>query len=180
VLRLARRAAWEKMTPTDRRRTTLRYYANCSWLDAYFGQVLEKLQKMGRLDNAPVAFTSDHGEMLGERNFRFSKYCLYDSSVRVRGWRPCLDVQRPSQMDSGSQRQARAGKCDYAGSAREVAGMGIGSRGRSPSRESAGGAPATVPMRFYRNPARSSVASGIHYKRHTPVADAATTPLKRK
>jgi len=77
------RAAWEKMTPLERRRTTLRYYANCSWLDAYFGQVLDKLQKLGRLDNALIVFTSDHGEMLGERNFRFSKYCLYESSVRV-------------------------------------------------------------------------------------------------
>ena len=71
------------MTPLERRRTTLRYYANCSWLDAYFGQVLDKLKKLGRLDNALIVFTSDHGEMLGERNFRFSKYCLFDSSVRV-------------------------------------------------------------------------------------------------
>lgn len=77
------RATWEKMTPLERRRTTLRYYANCSWLDSYFGQVLDKLKKMGRLDNALIVFTSDHGEMLGERNYRFSKYCLYDSSVRV-------------------------------------------------------------------------------------------------
>lgn len=77
------RKAWEKMTPLERRRTTLRYYANCSWLDAYFGQVLDKLKKMGRLDNALIVFTSDHGEMLSERNFHFSKYCLFDSSVRV-------------------------------------------------------------------------------------------------
>ena len=77
------RQAWEKMTPLERRRTTLRYYANCSWLDAYFGQVLDRLKKMGRLDNALIVFTSDHGEMLGERNFRFSKYCLFESSVRV-------------------------------------------------------------------------------------------------
>ena len=77
------REAWEKMTPLERRRTTLRYYANCSWLEAYFGQVLDKLKKMGRLDNALIVFTSDHGEMLGERNFRFSKYCLFESSVRV-------------------------------------------------------------------------------------------------
>ncbi len=77
------REAWEKRTPLERRRTTLRYYANCSWLDSYFGQVLDKLQRMGRLENALIVFTSDHGEMLGERNFRFSKYCLYDSSVRV-------------------------------------------------------------------------------------------------
>jgi arylsulfatase A-like enzyme len=76
-------AAWEKMTPIERRRTTLRYYANCSWLDAYFGQVMDKLKTLGRLDNALIVFTADHGEMLAERNFRFSKYCLFDSSVRV-------------------------------------------------------------------------------------------------
>ncbi len=77
------RAAWEKMTPMERRRTTLRYYANCSWLDSYFGQMLDKLKALGRLDNALIVFTADHGEMMGERNFRFSKYCLFDSSVRV-------------------------------------------------------------------------------------------------
>jgi len=71
------------MTPLERRRTTLYYYANCSWLDDYFGQVLAKLEKAGRLKNALIVFTADHGEMLGERNYRFTKYCLYESSVRV-------------------------------------------------------------------------------------------------
>jgi arylsulfatase A-like enzyme len=77
------REAWEKMSVLERRRTTLRYYADCSWMDYYFGQVLERLDKLGRLKNALIVYTSDHGEMLGERNFRFSKYCLYESSVRV-------------------------------------------------------------------------------------------------
>lgn len=77
------RVAWTKMSPIERRRTTLHYYANCSWLDDYFGQALAKLEKTGRLKNALIVFTSDHGEMLGERNYRFTKYCLYDSSVRV-------------------------------------------------------------------------------------------------
>ncbi len=77
------REAWSKMTKMERRRTTLLYYANCSWLDDYFGQTIAKLEKLGRLKNALIVFTSDHGEMLGERNFRFSKYTLYDSSVRV-------------------------------------------------------------------------------------------------
>jgi len=77
------RAAWSKMTPAERRRTTLRYYAHCSWMDHCFGRALERLQALGRLENALIVFTSDHGEMLSERNFRFSKYCLYESSVRV-------------------------------------------------------------------------------------------------
>lgn len=74
---------FSKMSPDERRRTTLRYYANCSWFDDCFGQVLAKLEKLGRLEHALIVFTSDHGEMLGERRFRFTKYCLYDSSVRV-------------------------------------------------------------------------------------------------
>lgn len=77
------REAWTTMTPDERRRTTLYYYANCSWLDDYFGQVMKKLEQEGRLKNAMIVFTSDHGDMLGERNYRFTKYCLYDSSVRV-------------------------------------------------------------------------------------------------
>ncbi|MEJ6952272.1 sulfatase family protein [Natronospora cellulosivora (SeqCode)] len=74
---------WENLSSKERRRTTLRYWANCSWLDNYFGQVLEKLEELGRLENTLIIFTSDHGDMMGERNHFFSKYCLYDSSVRV-------------------------------------------------------------------------------------------------
>lgn len=74
---------WEKMSPQERKRTTLRYWANCSWLDSYFGKVIEKLKALGRLENSIIIYTSDHGDMLGERRHTFSKYCLYDSSVRV-------------------------------------------------------------------------------------------------
>ncbi|UQZ81979.1 Arylsulfatase [Paenibacillus konkukensis] len=80
---LEKKQVWSEMTPEERKRTTLRYWANCSWLDHYFGRALEKLESQGRLDNALIVFVSDHGEMLGERAYRFSKYCLYDSSVRV-------------------------------------------------------------------------------------------------
>ncbi|MDR1675582.1 MAG: sulfatase-like hydrolase/transferase [Tannerella sp.] len=77
------REAFEKLSPEQRKQTVLRYYANCSWLDSYFRLVLGKLQAQGILDNAVIIFVSDHGEMLGERHYRFTKYCLYESSVRV-------------------------------------------------------------------------------------------------
>jgi arylsulfatase len=66
----------------ERRMSTLRYYALCSYVDAQFGRVLRRLEEMGEMENTFVVFTSDHGEMLGERR-RFSKYCLYEGSVRV-------------------------------------------------------------------------------------------------
>jgi arylsulfatase A-like enzyme len=61
----------------------MRYYANCTWIDDMFGRTLEALKAKGLLENAIILYVSDHGEMLGERFYRFNKYCLYESSVRV-------------------------------------------------------------------------------------------------
>ena len=73
---------WSQMTPEQRRRSRLRYAALCTYVDHCFGQVIEKLRALGELDNTFILFTSDHGDMLGDRG-RVSKYCLYEGSVRV-------------------------------------------------------------------------------------------------
>jgi arylsulfatase len=72
----------EQTSDQERRMSTLRYYALCSYVDAQFGRVLKRLEETGEAENTFVVFTSDHGEMLGQRR-RFSKYCLYEGSVRV-------------------------------------------------------------------------------------------------
>jgi arylsulfatase len=72
----------EHTSEQERRMSTLRYYALCSYVDAQFGRVLKRLEERGEAENTFVVFTSDHGEMLGQRR-RFSKYCLYEGSVRV-------------------------------------------------------------------------------------------------
>ena len=77
------KAHWKTLTSEQRRRTTLRYWANCTFLDDFIGKAVEKMRQRGLLDNALILFVSDHGDMMGERDFRFSKYCLFDSSVRV-------------------------------------------------------------------------------------------------
>jgi arylsulfatase A-like enzyme len=75
--------AWADSTKIERRRTTLRYWAYTTFADAMIGRVLDRLEELGELDDALILFTSDHGDMLGDRGYRFSKYCLYDPSVRV-------------------------------------------------------------------------------------------------
>jgi arylsulfatase A-like enzyme len=70
------------MTPDERRRSRLRYAALCTYVDDLFGQVLGKLEETGELENTFIVFTSDHGDMLGDRG-RISKYCMYEGSVRV-------------------------------------------------------------------------------------------------
>ncbi len=74
---------WKDATEEQWKLMTLRYYANVSWIDDMMGRVLESLEQKGLLENTIIVYTSDHGEMLGEHYYRFNKYTLYDSSVRV-------------------------------------------------------------------------------------------------
>jgi arylsulfatase len=74
---------WKNATEHQWKEMTMRYYANCTWIDDMFGRALKALDEKDLLENALIIYVSDHGEMLGERFYRFNKYCLYDASVRV-------------------------------------------------------------------------------------------------
>lgn len=77
------REAWERMDARERRRTTLRYWALCTYVDDCVGRILAAVSAAGEAERTLVVYTSDHGEMLGDRGHRFSKYCLYEGAVRV-------------------------------------------------------------------------------------------------
>ena len=82
-IHLNRKNAFKRMSSEEKRRTVLRYWANCTFMDTFIEKALAAIRKKGLDRNTLFVFCSDHGEMLGERDYRFSKYCLYDSSVRV-------------------------------------------------------------------------------------------------
>lgn len=92
---------WTAMPEHERRVVWRRYYALCTYVDAQFGRVLEHLDQTGQTDNTFIVFTSDHGDSLGER-WRFSKYSLYEASIRVpliiAG--PGVDAERRGKADS--------------------------------------------------------------------------------
>lgn len=77
------RSFWSQATHEQWQQMILRYRANCSWIDSMFGRVMDKLRTEGLLENCLIVYVSDHGEMLGERYYRFNKYCLFESSARV-------------------------------------------------------------------------------------------------
>ncbi len=58
------------------------YYGMLSYLDDKIGRLLDVLDTTGHSNNTLVIFTSDHGEMLGERGM-WHKHHFYESSVRV-------------------------------------------------------------------------------------------------
>ena len=58
------------------------YCAAISYLDEKIGELLEALQTCGFAENTVVVFTSDHGDMLGERGLWF-KMSFFEASARV-------------------------------------------------------------------------------------------------
>lgn len=69
--------------PEDRVRAARRaYFGMVSWIDAKIGALLDTLDEAGLSNDTVVVFTSDHGEMLGERGMWF-KMCMFEWSARV-------------------------------------------------------------------------------------------------
>ncbi len=58
------------------------YYGSISYIDQMIGTILDTLEAIGKADDTVVVFTSDHGEMLGERGMWFKKH-FYEPSLRV-------------------------------------------------------------------------------------------------
>ncbi len=66
----------------DIRRARRAYYGSISYLDEKIGQVLDALERTGQRQNSVIVFTSDHGEMLGERGMWFKKH-FYEPSLKI-------------------------------------------------------------------------------------------------
>jgi arylsulfatase A-like enzyme len=71
------------------------YYANITMIDEKIGEIMQALEEQGYLDNTVIIFTSDHGEMLGDKN-HIQKWSMYDPVTRV----PMI-VWAPGKFDGG-------------------------------------------------------------------------------
>jgi choline-sulfatase len=73
-----------KFEPSEEQIRTARhaYYGSISYLDDQVGKILDTLRLTGLDSNTAIVFTSDHGDMLGERGLWYKK-CFYEGSVRI-------------------------------------------------------------------------------------------------
>lgn len=71
-----------EFTPEEIIRARRAYYGSISYVDEMVGKLMEVLKATGQADNTAIVFTSDHGEMLGERGMWFKKH-FYEPSLRV-------------------------------------------------------------------------------------------------
>jgi len=66
----------------DIQRARQAYYGSISYIDEKISALLNTLKQTGFAENTAIIFTSDHGDMLGERGMWFKKH-FYEPSLRV-------------------------------------------------------------------------------------------------
>ncbi|MEM7128398.1 MAG: choline-sulfatase [Chloroflexota bacterium] len=89
----------DRVEMDESRLRTLRhgYFGNVSYIDDKVGQLLDALELTGLAENTIVLFTSDHGEMLGERNL-IQKKTFFEDATRV----PLL-IKMPNGQSAGQR-----------------------------------------------------------------------------
>lgn len=73
---------WDALSENEIRQTRAAYYAMITFVDDEIGKILNELERLGKLDSTIIVFTSDHGEMLGERG-TWLKGNYFDPATRI-------------------------------------------------------------------------------------------------
>jgi len=71
-----------ELSDEDYRHARRGYYGMISYVDHLFGRLIQALKDSGYHDNTVVIFSSDHGDMIGERGMWFKK-TLYNPAIQV-------------------------------------------------------------------------------------------------
>lgn len=93
------------------------YYGLVTYVDRKVGELITALEETGQRDNTIILFTSDHGDMLGEKGM-VQKRCFYEWSARVP-----LIFQFPDRMSAGHQVSAPVSLLDLLPTLLDLAGV---------------------------------------------------------
>ena len=121
-----KRHNWAKLDPAATRLARARYYSSVSWIDHMLGGLMARLATLddpvnpGRKlsETTIVAYTSDHGDMLGEKGHWF-KYVMFDAAARVP-----LIVKAPGLVPAGVRSTILANHVDLLPTLAGLAGIG--------------------------------------------------------
>jgi len=71
-----------ELTESDYRNARRGYYGMISYVDDLFGKIIAALQDSGFSEDTVVIFSSDHGDMIGERGMWFKK-TLFNPAIQI-------------------------------------------------------------------------------------------------
>jgi arylsulfatase len=118
---LQRERGYDKVTEPQLRKLVANYYGNISLVDDQVGRVLDVLMQTGLAGDTLIAFTSDHGDHLGDhRLLHKSGMTFYDVCVRV----PLL-IRYPQAFPVGVVCEELVESIDLAPTMLDVAGVGV-------------------------------------------------------
>ena len=73
----------ERHDRPEKREAAACYYASITEIDAQFGNILDKLEAAGQLENTIVVLTADHGELLGAHGLYCKNFSAYEEIYNV-------------------------------------------------------------------------------------------------
>jgi choline-sulfatase len=108
---------WGAVTPEDYRQSRAHYYAFTEQLDEQLGRIFKALEETGQADRTIVAFTTDHGDMVGAHRMWIKGWIPYEECYRV----PMI-VRWPKRIQPGLRTSALVQTHDLAHTYVEAAG----------------------------------------------------------
>ncbi|NEE00710.1 sulfatase-like hydrolase/transferase [Phytoactinopolyspora halotolerans] len=115
-------ASVELDDPDNLRALRRAYYGLVTYVDRKVGEILAALDDTGQLEHTVIIFTSDHGDMLGERGM-VQKRCFYEWSARVP-----LVMTFPDGRGAGQRVSEPVSSMDLAATILDLAGVAHGDR----------------------------------------------------
>jgi arylsulfatase A-like enzyme len=88
---------WGGFTEDDLRQGTAHFFAYCEQIDDQIGRILDALDASGQAEDTLVAFTVDHGDLLGAHRMWIKSWMPYEEVYRVP-----LAIRLPGQIAPGS------------------------------------------------------------------------------
>ena len=80
--RRIRHYTWQTIGEEQMRASLAYYYGLITHIDVCVGRLVQALMRLGLRDDTIIAFTSDHGDMMGDHN-QYFKTTFYEGSARV-------------------------------------------------------------------------------------------------
>lgn len=74
------------------------YLNEIEFADHYLGKVLKQFDRLGLTENTITVFTADHGESLGEHDYRGHRQNVYENIIRVP-----LIIRYPAKLPAGER-----------------------------------------------------------------------------
>ena len=116
---LQRERGYDRLTERELREIIAHYYGNVTLVDDQIGRLLETLERRGLLEGTMIAFTSDHGDLLGDHHLLHkSGVTFYDVTVRV----PYI-IRYPPLFTPGTVCDAPVESIDLPATTLDVAGV---------------------------------------------------------